>query len=398
MPLVVNESAHIKENAKILMSICPFNAFDYINSTLVINDSCRVCMQCVKEGPKGAIEEVKSESPKKDTVFDKSSWVGIAVVADFKGNRISTATYELLGKARELSQVTSHPVQVVVVGSDISEQAEALRHYADEVYVYDYIELKDFIPQTYSAVICSFIENYRPSTVLVTATSSGRSLAPRVAAAFKTGLTADCTKLTIKPDTDLVQIRPAFGGNIMAEIITANTRPQLCTVRAGIFEIPEPSETKGKIYLQKIPQQLLSTECRILQLQKKPEYIDIADAQVIVAAGRGIKNIAGLTMIEELAKLLNAQTASTRPLVENGWFNPRRQIGLSGRTVRPKLIITCGISGSVQFAAGMSSSDRIIAINTDINARIFNIAHYGVVGDVYEVVPKMISLIKGDAL
>ena len=397
MTLKVNEIANIKEIAEQLQKICKFGAFEYINNKLSINDKCRMCMQCTKEGPQGAITTIDETEEIPKTVLDKSRWKGICVIAEVQKGRISGATIELLSKARELSLATGHTIQAVVLGHELQKPVEELSYYADEVYVYDFPELKDFLPEPYAAALCNFIISYMPSTILIAGTNNGRSLAPKVAARFRTGLTADCTKLTMNENTDLVQIRPAFGGNIMAEILTSNSRPQICTVRPGIFAANEPDMLhKAKIIYPKINVSELSTKCKILKIEKKPEYIDIADAQVIVAAGRGIRNQAGLDLVEELAKLLGAQTACTRPMVENGLFNPRRQIGLSGRTVRPKLIITCGISGSVQFAAGMSGSDRIIAINNDPNARIFSIANYSVIGDVYEVLPRMISLIKGE--
>lgn len=393
MPLVVNESAHQKDVALQLQSICKFNAFEYIDGVIKINESCRMCMQCVKEGPSGAITFVEIE--KERVAHNKDMYKGVCVVAEIRNKVVANVTYELLGKARELAECIKHPVQVVVMGLNVKDVVNELCYYADEVYVYDNSSLEDFLPDPYTAAMDDFITKYRPSCILVAATNNGRSLAPKVAARFRTGLTADCTKLLMKDDTDLVQIRPAFGGNIMAEILTSNTRPQICTVRAGIFPIVKPTEKKGRIIYSEMDRKLLITKCKILKVEKKPDFIDIADATIIVAAGRGIRNAAGLALIDELALILKAQTACTRPLVENGWFNPRRQIGLSGRTVRPKLIIACGISGSVQFAAGMSGADRIIAINSDPNAKIFDLAHYSVIGDVYEVLPKLITMLKG---
>ncbi|MBO4733495.1 MAG: electron transfer flavoprotein subunit alpha/FixB family protein, partial [Clostridia bacterium] len=206
--------------------------------------------------------------------------------------------------------------------------------------------------------------------------------------------TADCTMLEMKENTDLVQIRPAFGGNIMAQIITPNTRPQFCTVRYKIFSAPGWCEPNGEVINMPVTDKMLSGDTEVLKTVNKPEEIDISDAEIIVAVGRGIKSKDDLALAEKLANKLGAQLACTRPLIEAGWFDAKRQIGLSGRTVKPKLIITLGVSGSVQFAAGMQNSDKIIAVNSDKSAPIFKIAHYGFVGDLYEIVPKLLEKIE----
>ena len=228
------------------------------------------------------------------------------------------------------------------------------------------------------------------------ATNLGRQLAPRVAARCRTGLTADCTVLEMKENTDLVQIRPAFGGNIMAQIVTPNTRPQFCTARYKVFSEPKPSEeASGQIITMAVTEKMVQTGVKVLKTQEKPKDIDIAEAEVIVAVGRGASSSAMLEQAKELADLLGGVMACTRPLVENNTFDAKHQIGLSGRTVKPKLIITLGISGAVQFAAGMKSSDCIVAINADSSAPIFDVAHYCIAGDVNLIVPKLIEKIKG---
>ena len=210
-------------------------------------------------------------------------------------------------------------------------------------------------------------------------------------------LVVDDEKLLVKDNTDLVQIRPAFGGNIMAQIVTPGARPQFCTVRYKVFDAAaENREAEGEVVYTKLSEMSLRREIRVKRKIRKPDEIDISEAQIIVAVGRGVKDTQGLKMAKELADMLHAQLACTRPLVEKGWFDARRQIGLSGRTVKPKLLITLGISGSVQFAAGMKGAERIIAVNSDKNAAVFDIAHYGFVGDLYEVVPGLLRLIKGE--
>ena len=246
-----------------------------------------------------------------------------------------------------------------------------------------------------SNAFSDFIEKIKPSSVLVGATNIGRSLAPRVAARFKTGLTADCTVLEMRENTDLVQIRPAFGGNIMAQILSPKTRPQFCTVRYKIFSAPKKCENPtGVIENMPVNKNWNDKRVTVTNTTLKPKVTDLSEADVIVAVGRGFKTPADLEPAKELAELLGGTLACTRPLVENGWMDATSQIGLSGKTVKPKLIITLGISGSVQFAAGMKSSDLIIAVNNDKNASIFDVAHYCIVGDLYEILPELIEKVK----
>lgn len=390
--LIINESKLNKENISELIKVCPFNAISETNGKVEISAACKMCKLCVKKGPAGVIEFVEEEVEK----VDKDLWKGIAIYVDHIEGNIHPVTYELIGKGRELAAKINHPVYALFIGHNIKNKAEKLLHYGvDEVFVYDYEELKDFRIEPYTAAFEDFINKVKPSSVLVGATTVGRSLAPRIAARFKTGLTADCTILDMKENTDLVQIRPAFGGNIMAQIITSNNRPQFATVRYKIFSAPEVTEeTKGKIVLCKISKEKLDSNIKVLKITKKEKEISISDAEVIVAAGRGVKSEKDMNLIRELAYALDAQIAGTRPLVEAGWIDAKRQIGLSGRTVKPKLIITAGIQGSVQFVAGMNNSETIIAINNDPNASIFNVAHYGIIGDIYEIIPQLIERIK----
>lgn len=231
--------------------------------------------------------------------------------------------------------------------------------------------------------------------MLVGGTSTGRSLAPRAACRFRTGLTADCTKLDISESTDLDQIRPAYGGNIMAHINTPRHRPQFATVRYKIFSIPEKSANPaGKVHICDTASLKLDSKITITSVEPKSLEKGIEDCEVLVVAGRGVKKAEDLDMLRELADLLGGKLASTRALVEAGWMDAKCQIGLSGRTVKPKLIITCGVSGAIQFVAGMNGSEKIIAINSDVYAPIFNVAHIGITGDLYKIIPELISRIK----
>lgn len=394
--LICNQEKVNESNIHELLKVCPFGAIEYNEGKVEVNAGCKMCNVCVKKGPPGVMELIETEIIK----IDKSLWNGICVYVDHLEGEIHPVTMELIGKAKELAEVVNFPVYCVFIGCNIKDKAEELLHYGvDEVFVYDYAELKDFRIEPYTAVLENFINMVKPSALLVGATTVGRSLAPRVAARFRTGLTADCTMLEMKPNTDLVQIRPAFGGNIMAQILCPNTRPQMSTVRYKVMNAPQrQDDAKGKITECEIHKSKLTSKIEVLKVTKKEIEENISDAEIVIAVGRGLKSEKDLIMIEELAALLGAQIAGTRPLIEAGWIEAKKQIGLSGRTVKPKLIITLGISGAVQFAAGMNSSERIFAINKDENASIFNVAHYGIVGDIYEIVPQLIQDIKSQAL
>ena len=391
--LVVNQKAVTPQNAESIVKLCPFGAISYTSGTLEISSACKMCKMCVRKG--GGVIEYVEDAVKE---LDKSLWRGVCVYVDCSGDQIHRVTYELCGKAKVLASVTGHPVYAIMIGCDLEKNAQKLLHYGvDKVFVYDHPAFKDFKIEPYTAAFCDFIEKYHPSSVLVGATNLGRQLAPRVAARCRTGLTADCTMLEMKENTDLVQIRPAFGGNIMAQIVTPNTRPQFCTVRYKIFDEPIPTERPfGEIEHMDVTEKMLCSAIDVIETLDKPKGIDIAEAEVIVAVGRGAVNDTMRACAQELADLLGGMVACTRPLVEGNVFDAKYQIGLSGRTVKPKLIICLGISGAVQFAAGMKSSDCIVAINTDAAAPIFDIAHYCIVGDVNEIVPKLIDKIKGD--
>ncbi|MCM0759261.1 MULTISPECIES: electron transfer flavoprotein subunit alpha/FixB family protein [Sporomusa] len=374
-----------------LIKICPFGAIEYDNNYLSINAACKMCNICVKTGPQGVFScfEEKVEE------IDKSLWRGISVYVDHHHGHIHPVTYELIGKAKELAAKIKHPVYCLFIGRDISQTAHSLLAYGvDDVFVYDNPELEDFRIEPYTAVFEDFINRQKPSIILVGSTNLGRSLAPRVAARFGTGLTADCTILDVDEDTNLAQIRPAFGGNIMAHIYTPNHRPQFATVRYKVFSAPQKiSQPTGKVTSCDIANQALQSRIRVLSTKDKEKVRSVEDAEIIVVAGRAVKNQKDLDIINKLAEQLGGMVAVTRPLIEAGLADARLQIGLSGRTVKPKLLIACGVSGAIQFVAGMDKADMIFAINNDDNAPIFNIAHYGIVGDVFEIVPRLMELL-----
>lgn len=388
--LVIDQSKI--EDIQALMDICPFGAMEEKDGKLEINAACKTCKLCVKKGPKGAVTYIEDEKPQ----IDKSLWNGIAVYVDHVDGKIHPVTMELIGKARELAAKINHPVYALFIGSGLDGKSEELLHYGvDKVFVYDDEKLARFMIEPYTAVFEDFINAQKPSAILVGATTVGRQLAPRVAARMHTGLTADCTILDMNENTDLVQIRPAFGGNIMAQILTPNNRPQMATVRYKVMNAPERSETvSGEIVKCTIDADKLKTNMEVIDIIEKEKERFIESADVLVVAGRGVKKQEDLAMVQELADLLGGMFACTRPVVEAGWADAKCQVGLSGRTVRPRLIITCGVSGAVQFVAGMKNSETIVAINSDPSATIFETAHYCLVGDLYEILPKMIQKIK----
>ena len=376
-----------------LAALCPFGAIEVRDGKLEINAGCRMCRMCIRKGG-GAFELVEDEAK---PGVDKSRWRGVAVVAEIDADGVlHPVALELLGKARELAAKIDHPVTALVIGSETDEAVQKLLAYgADEVHVYDDPELRHFRIEPYANVLEDFINATHPSSVLVGGTVNGRSLAPRVAARFRTGLTADCTVLDMSPTTDLDQIRPAYGGNIMAHINTPRHRPQFATVRYKIFSIP-PKETSphGKVVRHEVAKDKLVSLIEVLKRTRKSAEKGIEEQDVLVVCGRGVKKPEDIAMLKELADLLGGKVASTRAVVEAGWIDAKNQIGLSGRTVKPKLIITCGVSGAIQFVAGMSNSEYIVAINADPKASIFKVAHVGIVGDLYQVVPELIAQVK----
>lgn len=373
--------------AQELETLCPFGAISFGGGVLDIGAGCKMCRLCARHGS-GAITFV----PDSDTPVDLSGWQGIAVFAQQRGSGLHPVSFELLGKARQLADKAEQPVYALCVGHGLGAAAQALaQDGADRVFVYDHPALAAFDPEKYTACIKDFSDCIKPSVIMVGATALGRCLAPRAAARCRTGLTADCTLLDIS-DGALVQTRPAFGGNIMAQIVTPRHRPQFCTVRYRVFDAPSgTAAATGQIIARPLPPGALASGTQVLSVGQRPAEEDISEAEYIVAVGRGMSDSRGISLAGRLAAMLGAQLACTRPLVEAGLFDPRRQIGLSGRTVKPRLIITLGISGAVQFAAGMGGADKIIAINQDKASPIFGIAHTCLVGDAYEIIEELLA-------
>ena len=374
------------------VSACPFSAIDMIGGKAQMNAACKVCGLCLKQCPQGAIIRLET---KVDSV-DKTKWSDILVFAEQSEGSLHPVCLELIGEAQRLAAGKDQKVKAVILGGHVEDCAQELRHYGvDEVHVYEGEELSFFRADAFAACVEDCIKKIKPSVVLVGATALGRSLAPRLSTRFRTGLTADCTQLELKANTDLVQIRPAFGGNIMAQIVTPNTRPQFATVRYKVMEAPKRmEEEKGEVLRQRMPKAVRDSRVKLVSTEPVPKAANISDAEILVVAGRGLQKKEDLELVRELAGLLGGEYAVTRPLAEKGWESNARQIGLSGRTVRPKLIITFGVSGAIQFTAGMDQAEHIIAVNSDKDAPIFKLAHVCIVSDLYEVLPQMISKLK----
>ena len=374
------------------VSACPFSAIDMIGGKAQMNAACKVCGLCLKQCPQGAIIRLET---KVDSV-DKTKWSDILVFAEQSEGSLHPVCLELIGEAQRLAAGKDQKVKAVILGGHVEDCAQELRHYGvDEVHVYEGEELSFFRADAFAACVEDCIKRIKPSVVLVGATALGRSLAPRLSTRFRTGLTADCTQLELKANTDLVQIRPAFGGNIMAQIVTPNTRPQFATVRYKVMEAPKRMEEEmGEVLRQRMPKAVRDSRVKLVSTEPVPKAANISDAEILVVAGRGLQKKEDLELVRELAGLLGGEYAVTRPLAEKGWESNTRQIGLSGRTVRPKLIITFGVSGAIQFTAGMDQAEHIIAVNSDKDAPIFKLAHVCIVSDLYEVLPQMISKLK----
>ena len=382
------------ENKEEFIKVCPFSAMEVKNGQVEINAACRMCRLCVRRSKNG---EATLETVEEKTELNKDEWQGVCVYVDHVEGDIHPVTFELIGKARELADRIGQKVIALFLGCGVRGAAEELLHYpVDEVVVCDAPELKDFRIEPYTAAFEAFIRQKKPGSILVGATTVGRQLAPRVAARMETGLTADCTVLEMEENTDLSQIRPAFGGNIMANIMTRRTRPQMATVRYKVMNAAPRSHEKGKgiITELKMPENGLRSLIEILSVEKKPAVHGIEHADVIVAVGRGFKNKADLDLARRFADEIGAELACSRPLSEASWLEHNRQIGLSGRTVRPKVIVCCGISGAIQFAVGMKGADLIIAINSDPEAPIFRVADLAIVGDLYEILPLLTQKIQ----
>lgn len=334
-------------------------------------------------------------------VTNKEVWVFI----EHHDQKIHEVSFELLGKAKELSGKLDSRSAALILGDNTKELIKEVKRYgADAVYVVDSPELAKYRTLPYSRAACEVIKQHDPEIVLLGATHVGRDLAPRIASALGTGLTADCTDLKIDDYTFhgkqyekiLYQIRPAFGGNIIATIVNPEHRPQMATVRDGVMPIPEPNNDGRAIEI--IPSTVTFDETdlavEVLKQELEEKDVDLKGAPIIVAGGYGVGSKENFELVKDLAEALGGEVGGSRAAVDAGFIEKDHQVGQTGTTVRPKLYIAVGISGAVQHTAGMKDSSKIIAINNDPDAPIFNISHYGIVGDLNDVLPKLIEHFK----
>ena len=321
----------------------------------------------------------------------------VFVIAEQRDGKIMKVSYELIGKARELANDLGQDVVAVLMGSGVEAVAGDLaKAGSDKVIVVDDPILAEYVTEPYAKATTAVIKANDPEIVLFGASSIGRDLAPRVSARIHTGLTADCTKLEIDPETKLLNMtRPAFGGNIMATILCADHRPQMATVRPGVMQALESCDKVGtveKFVVEFTPADMNVEICEVVKTDKKS--VDITEAKILVAGGRGLGSAEGFAQLKDLANVLGGEVAASRAAVDSGWIEKDLQVGQTGKTVRPDLYVACGISGAIQHAAGMEESEFIVAINKEESAPIFGICDLGIVGDLNKIVPKLTEALK----
>ena len=331
--------------------------------------------------------------------MDTTQYKDVYVFCDQREGVIQSVALELLGKARELADTLKENVVAILLGKNITNKAQDLiAAGADKVLVVDNDLLKDYLTEPYTQAITQIINEQKPSILMIGATTIGRDLGPRLSARVSTGLTADCTKLEIGEERELLMTRPAFGGNLMATIVCKDHRPQMSTVRPGVMKkMTADANRKGEIVDYKINfnEEKISRVRLIKTVKEDKGMIDISEAKILVSGGRGVGSQEGFNKLEELAGVLNAQVSSSRACVDAGIIDHSRQVGQTGKTVRPDLYIACGISGAIQHLAGMEESEFIVAINKDKFAPIFNVADLGIVGDVNKIIPMLTERLKG---
>lgn len=381
---------------KLCIPACPYGAIDMVDDKAEFNENCTSCGACAYACPTGAIVLEMAGKGEVDTSEYSGLWVVGEVTTE---GRLAMVTAELIGEGRKLADELDTDVSVVLIGHEIEDLATRAAGYgADRVYVIDHPALKRYRTQPFTNVLTGLINQHKPEIVLIGATTMGRDLASRVAARIKAGLTADCTELTINAETKLLeQTRPAFGGNVMATILCEFTRPQMATVRPKVMAPMQFDESReAEIIHIPVSIEEKSIATKILEVIKDDSgsHVNLTEADIIVSGGRGLGDPKHFALIEELADAVGGSVGASRATVDAGWIPATHQVGQTGKTVHPKLYIACGISGAVQHLAGMSSSDCIVAINKDPDAPIFGVAHYGIVGDLFQVIPAMVAAIK----
>lgn len=384
---------------KLCIKACPYDAIEVVDKLAVIDlAQCTLCGACVPVCKFEAILLKKEEAASGLSPQQLAEYKDVWVFCEQKKGVIQSVAYELLGKGRMLADELGVSLCAVLLGCRIKPRAEELIwRGADRVFFVDSPKLEDYQNEPYTAVLVKLVREHKPEILLCGATSTGRSLVSRVAVKIYAGLTADCTGLAIDKEKKLLlQTRPAFGGNVMATIICPRHRPQMATVRHKVMpEAKVDKKRKGEIIEQSFDDKQLLSRTKLLDIVDEIEStVNLAEADIIVSGGRGLQKPENFAIIEELAKTLGGAVGASRSAVDSGWIPYSHQVGQTGKTVCPKIYIACGISGQIQHLAGMQSSDIIVAINKDAHAPIFRVATYGIVGDLFEIVPLLTQKFK----
>lgn len=385
---IINEKC---KGCQLCLKTCPFDAIRMEGRLAVITEACTGCGACVSSCKFGAIH---ADTAEKETA-DLSAYRDVWVFCEQRDGVLMQTAAELLGEGRKLADELGQALCAVLPGSQTGGLCQELSDAgADRIYHLNHPLLETYTTDAYTKAIAGLAEEKKPNIILFGATTIGRDLGPRLAARLKTGLTADCTGLAIDPEKQiLLQTRPAFGGNLMATIITPNHRPQMSTVRPGVMKALDCPKTEPAEIEEIVPELTASDlHTQVMEIVKSvKDTVDLSAAEVIVSGGRGLGSADGFQLLEELAEQLGGVVGASRAAVDAGWIDSSHQVGQTGKTVRPRLYIACGISGAIQHLAGMQSSGCILAVNKNPDAPIFKIADYSIVGDLYKVLPLLME-------